>query len=387
MQPFHKHRPRTRAGKGFTLVELLVVIAIIGTLVGLLLPAVQSAREAARRSACSNNAKQLGLALHNFHDANGTLPYGRGGPASSQLGNADTKPDIGSTLPDGSTYSQSPGSWSGFVMLLPFLEEEAIHAQMQASTSKSPWVNSGAVWGRQPAVLVCPSDGPQRPLRSGSADAQTNYLFSVGDQTTNLHFDMSVCPVAGQCTTKGVVRGLFGLRSKVRFKDIADGLSKTTMLAEGLRASVAEQVASPNDWTAFNDASATSGANTTNPSACRQSFTGGRYTSSLNSAWRSRGGTAWFGRAGKVNFNTVLRPNAPACMSEMNGGIMPPTSKHPGGVHVVFADGAVRFVSETIDNGGCDSATSCAPGETAASPCGVWGALGSRAGGDAGSLD
>jgi prepilin-type processing-associated H-X9-DG protein len=66
---------------------------------------------------------------------------------------------------------------------------------------------------------------------------------------------------------------------------------------------------------------------------------------------------------------------------------MPPTSKHPGGVHVLFADGSVRFVAETIENGTCDNATSCNPAENATSPCGVWGALGSRAGGDIGSLD
>ena len=378
--------PDSSPRRGFTLVELLVVIAIIGVLIGLLLPAVQSAREAARRSMCSNNLKQLGIGLHNYHDANSTLPYGRGGGATTKLSGNDIVPSEGATLPNGSTYA-FPGSWSGLVILLPFLEEEALFSAMQNAANKVPWVNSGATWGRQPPAFLCSSDGPQRRLRLNATDSQTNYLFSVGDQAGNLHFDASVCPAGSLCTTRGMVRGLFGLQTKVQFKDITDGLSKTAMMAEGLRSEVDQQLASPNDWTAVNNASATSNANTTNPSLCRQSFSGGKYATTLNSAWRSRGSTAWFGRVGRSSFNTILRPNAPACVSEVTGGIMPPTSKHPGGVHVLFADEAVRFVAETIENGTCDNATSCIPAENAGSPCGVWGALGSRAGGDIGSLD
>ena len=155
----------------FTLIELLVVIAIIGVLVGLLLPAVQQAREAARRSSCGNKLKQLGLGLHNYIDANKTLPYGRGGPSTSQLGGTDYVP---STIP-------SPGSWSGLVILLPFLEEQPLYEQMRSDTTPVPWVNSGTHWGRQPSVLICPTDGIQRRLRNNATDAQTNYLFSVGD--------------------------------------------------------------------------------------------------------------------------------------------------------------------------------------------------------------
>jgi prepilin-type N-terminal cleavage/methylation domain-containing protein/prepilin-type processing-associated H-X9-DG protein len=366
----------SRCPSGFTLIELLVVIAIIGVLVGLLLPAVQQARETARRSACGTKLKQLGLAIHNYHDANKKLPYGRGGPVDSQLGNVDYVP----------TSIPSPGSWSGLVILLPLLEEQPLFDQMTSDTTPVPWVNSGAHWGVQPGVLICPTDGGQRRLRNGATDAQTNYLFSVGDQTSNLHFDTSVCPQPPACSSKGMVRGLFGLNSRIRFKDVTDGLSKTVMMAEGLRAEVGAQPAS-GDWPAVNDDAAASSANTGNPSACRQSFTGGQYTTTLVSAWRSRGGTAYFGRTCKVSFNTILRPNGPVCMNEHTTGVLPPKSRHPGGVHVVFADGGTRFLTETIDNGSCDSLTSCNPAETAASPCGVWGALGSRVGGETASLD
>ncbi len=111
--------PPSRGFDAFTLVELLVVVAIIGVLIGLLLPAVQAAREAGRRSACANNIKQLGIALHNYHDANKSLPYGRGGGAATKLSGNDTVPAEGATLPGGSAYV-FPGSWSGFVILLPF---------------------------------------------------------------------------------------------------------------------------------------------------------------------------------------------------------------------------------------------------------------------------
>ena len=164
--------PDSSPRRGFTLVELLVVIAIIGVLIGLLLPAVQSAREAARRSMCSNNLKQLGIGLHNYHDANSTLPYGRGGGATTKLSGNDIVPSEGATLPNGSTYA-FPGSWSGLVILLPFLEEEALFSAMQNAANKVPWVNSGATWGRQPPAFLCSSDGPQRRLRLNATDSET----------------------------------------------------------------------------------------------------------------------------------------------------------------------------------------------------------------------
>jgi len=363
--------------RAFTLVELLVVIAIIGTLVGLLLPAVQAAREAARASACSNNLKQLGLALHNFHDARGALPYGRGGLPETRISSGDYKPTLGVTLANGTTYL-GPGSWSGFVLLLPFIEQQAVASKIVPTSL--PWINGGAIWGSQPREFLCPSDKPPEVLTSSGKEGQHNYSLSMGDQTGYGNFDMDVCPFGTECTTKGAVRGLFGLNSRVRFKNITDGLSKTIALAEIVRGTVASRTGS--DYPAVNDSSATTTANTENPRSCLQSFTGGKYTTTLQSVWRSPGGNVWFGRAGRVSFNTILRPNSPVCASETSGGLIPPRSRHAGGVKVLFADGAVQFVAETIDNGSGDTLTSCNPAETAASPCGVWGELGSRSGGE-----
>jgi prepilin-type N-terminal cleavage/methylation domain-containing protein/prepilin-type processing-associated H-X9-DG protein len=375
---------RVRPLHGFTLVELLAVIAIIGLLVGLLLPAVQSARESARQSMCSNNIKQLGVGLHNYHDANSALPYGRGGGADTRfITGDDARPKVGEVLPNGSAYIY-PGSWSGLVLVLPFIEQEDLFSKMRTATKKSPKIESGEIWGQQPPTLLCPSDGPQRQLRSEGSDAQTNYFLSVGDQAEDFWFDMSVCPVPSLTyTSGGVVRGLFGLKSRVAFKNITDGLSKTAMMSEGRR----PEAVSISTSVAVNNGGAVTSSRPTNPSGCRQLFSGNKYIAgTLVPADDSRGARAWFGRTSRTSFNTILRPNGPVCSLDPSG-ILTATSKHPGGVQVLFADGAVRFVSENIDNGTCDTATSCNPAANAQSPCGVWGALGSRAGGDAGSLD
>ena len=384
--PFMSSCADHRRVAGFTLVELLVVIAIIGTLVGLLLPAVQSARESARRSTCSNNLKQWGLALHSYHDARQSLPYYSGGDVSTYIGTLPpyNMPSIGASLSTGGTYA-GIGSWSGFVPLLKYTENQSVALKIQPSDT--PWAaGSGASWVKfQPPELLCPSDFPPENLQSGSREAQNNYMFSVGDQTGNLHYDWAACPAAG-CTTKGVVRGLFGMNSAIRFKSITDGLSKTIMMSEGVRARASGTASG--EYPGTNDWAGNTAANPTNPSACYQSFSGGQYTAGVFSPWRSTCGSAYFGRAAHVCFNTILRPNGPVCVDSggTQNGVIPPRSRHSGGVQTVFADGAVQFINENIDNNNAESLTSVMPAENAASPCGVWGALGSRAGGEAKQL-
>ena len=161
--------------RAFTLVELLVVIAIIGILIALLLPAVQAAREAARRSQCSNNLKQLGLALHNYHDTFKAQPPRQGGPLWS-----------GGSL-------TNPPRHSAFVNLLPFIEQDARYSQIMTSqlNAWSGGADSGYVG--EIAPFICPSDGL---LTETSPDRQAlysplNYGLCMGDPTISISPQLS----------------------------------------------------------------------------------------------------------------------------------------------------------------------------------------------------
>ena len=196
---------------GFTLVELLVVIAIIGVLIGLLLPAVQSARGAARRMSSLNNLKQMGLALHAYHDGKRRLPPGFTSTTTGSWpgGSNDAVPETG------------PG-WSFFAEILPFMEETALHGQIDFSKLISDVANEGA---RKTlvAAYVDPGDTPPK-------------LIDVKDTSQSTMFAAAVCSYAGCLGTKSYEElhftGVFHRNSKVRFDDITDGLSKTIGIGE-----------------------------------------------------------------------------------------------------------------------------------------------------------
>jgi len=195
-----------RRRRGFTLVELLVVIAIIGILIALLLPAVQAAREAARRSQCTNNLKQFGLALHNYHDTYKVFPPRKGGSgcaAGATTGNCERL--------------------SGFIGLLPFIEQKAMYEQIRAGDPALGYPPGGpaawygwAPWNYPPRnQFVCPSDtgAPQGGQRLNS------YGFSIGDQIISIRDATQV-------------RGLFAFRTCYSTADILDGTSNTLAMSE-----------------------------------------------------------------------------------------------------------------------------------------------------------
>ncbi len=227
----HGRRPaRRRAcpGRGFTLVELLVVIAIIGLLIALLLPAVQSAREAARRTQCLNNLRQIGLALHGFHDARQHLP-----PAfatGSAPGNVNWR-TLTTTTP---SYFE-PG-WSFFASILPYMEQGALHSQLDL---KLPILDSRNDVARTDAALmplyVCPSDTSPRLVDVwdfGESAAATT-LGGAGTVIARA----PVSSYAGVLGTSdhennGLFDGVFFRNSRVRIGQITDGTSKTVCIGE-----------------------------------------------------------------------------------------------------------------------------------------------------------
>ncbi len=194
---------RTSTRPAFTLVELLVVIAIIGILVGLLLPAVQMARESANRASCKNNLKQLGLALHLYHESHGNFP---------------------SSLIASPTHWHPSWSWSSFV--LPQIEQQSIYDKLEVTNSE---FGKGATFPPGTpltqttlSVFVCPSDGRARLNHRKGEHALSNYRAVVGNIT-----DIEVT-YETLTTQNGVIYG----NSATRVEDIRDGSSNTIIVGE-----------------------------------------------------------------------------------------------------------------------------------------------------------
>ncbi|MGI9427696.1 MAG: DUF1559 domain-containing protein [Bythopirellula sp.] len=181
--------------RGVTLIELLVVIAIIGVLVSLLLPAVQAAREAARRTQCANHLKQVGLAMHQYHGAQKYFPAG--------------------VVAEGSNFRDA--LHSGFTLLLPYLEKQNLH---QAYDFDSSWrsANNVAVAQSRLEMLLCPSSVHEVPQQGGVPGAPTDYAFSKG-------------PLAYLCEVPAS-NGVFDINSRVRIAEITDGTAHTFALGE-----------------------------------------------------------------------------------------------------------------------------------------------------------
>jgi prepilin-type N-terminal cleavage/methylation domain-containing protein/prepilin-type processing-associated H-X9-DG protein len=319
---------RRRTVGAFTLVELLVVIAIIGILVALLLPAIQSAREAARRSQCTTNIKNVGLALMNYHDVYKEFP-----PAVT-LRNAT--PDT--ILNDTRLYR---ASWA--IMILPFMEEQTLHDAFTigGTTKLSDAVNSVAR-GTEIPVMLCPSDEGRGNRFEGSGGnwARGNYGYNAFEFWPNQFLWPTFFTDPALRPLYKVNMGMGGFddgvnKQSLSLKKIIDGSTHTIMLAE-MRVGL-----SPRDrrgvW-----AMGMCGSNF----HCRHAATG------INSC--SGYDDDLFGDAdvqADVGDQRLLQECMRPDVGVNNSGQSTVRSRHPGGAHVAMADGSVRFISDFVDTG------------------------------------
>jgi len=315
--------PIVRLRPAFTLVELLVVIAIIGTLVGLLLPAVQAARESARLSQCKNNLKQLGIALQTHHDAKNKLP-----PAACKH-----LPPFGTGT---STASSTWGS-SGFVFLLPFLEEQPMYDKWKFDDSNYTVGNFvGAVYrNRTMPVLRCPSTPfllMDQYFGTGMRASYVTVTGAINGLITSPPYTET--RVFSQSSGGGIISsgGMLFQASQMRLKDCTDGLSKMLVIGEQSDFLFdTAKVAQP--WSASSCFGWQIGLTGSASNTDGYNFTTIRYPPNLKS-------NAWVANSGGVG-------SGPFC----GGGVptnVPLNSPHSGGVSALLLDGAVIFLADTV---------------------------------------
>ncbi|MDR0609715.1 MAG: DUF1559 domain-containing protein [Planctomycetaceae bacterium] len=368
LQPFYS------STFGFTLVELLVVIAIIGVLIALLLPAVQAAREAARRTECTNKLKQLGIALHNHHDTYGFFPSSSSSKTLGTDKNTAANRDRIGFLP----------------AFLPFIEQQAIYDLIQTSVNSTLSTPCNWIWdnthtgatttriGAQPiAAIQCPSDS-EAFTKPNVIMARINYRPILGD--TVLPNGLVDCQ-----------RSLFrkGTDGETTFSSVTDGTSNSVVLAES---GVAFDFSKKTHI--IGGAGIVSGLSTTSkPSDCTALIAGGGLINSTAITTtdlqnRMYGRRIYEGRMAVLSLVTVLPPNSPTCGNQTQWDnaitINTVSSYHTGGANVTLADASVRFISQTIDAGDPNQLIATVTGiaadhykdYTGPSIWGVWGALG-----------
>jgi prepilin-type N-terminal cleavage/methylation domain-containing protein/prepilin-type processing-associated H-X9-DG protein len=332
--------------RGFTLIELLVVIAIIAVLIALLLPAVQAAREAARRVACVNNMKQLGLALHNYHDVVGSFPMGASLAAYAAPGQYSAKQNF-----------------SCLAAMLPQLGETAIFNAINFSwgcedsnTILCYYINATGT-NVKINEFCCPSDPNAGVPDHNNTPNTCNYYGSIGT-TMNLYNNTTSVATLNQPST-----GIFTWESSYGVRDVIDGTSNTIAFAEGLvgnqsyalggkRIGLTSVTGIPTAALVL-DGSANQANTMAAIAACDKAWqtkTGGSLDNQRGENWAH-------GCQDMTLFNTIVTPNhnndtwlncgytSSGAMSTLSNS----DSFHPGGVNVTMADGSVKFIKDSIN--------------------------------------
>ncbi|MBT6153979.1 MAG: DUF1559 domain-containing protein [Planctomycetaceae bacterium] len=327
-------RRLARRKRGFTLIELLVVIAIIAILIALLLPAVQQAREAARRSTCKNNLKQMGLALHNYHETHGVFP-----PALVNSGR----------YTGGNSVNGPTRNTTGWLLMMPHLDGGAAYSQWDfngGGSSSNPRAGgatpndnlnrNATVNSMNVAVFECPSDpnsGQSENYNPGSSTfysrrnaKRSSYLFAVGYHTD---YDANYTSYMRGYEIERL--GAFGNNGAAKISQITDGTSNTVLVGESHGGVGVKTSTHYGPWTL-------NGTHT----CCHGRVVAGGGAWMTNASYRSRPNWAGWGRDWHINSAYGGRADGKSYAWVFN-------SSHTGGAQFVLADGSVRFLSENMD--------------------------------------